>query len=134
MEKIRGLVFIAIMIVLLVSACSSAKPTKLKSKPTVQKSYNVEFVVKGTAKKAVIGFECDNFADDFVFEVQNIPWERNLSCKPGPGMNFTLTVTHRVDSPGSITCEIKVNGVTGDSETLSAMKDGLSMVSCSVFP
>jgi len=134
MNIIKGLVVIGILIAVICVGCSSAVPTKPIQQQPVQKSYNVEFIVTGTAPKAVIGFRCDNSGKDFVSEVQDIPWERKLSCRPGPGQNFTLSVTHRVDSPGSITCEIKVDGITGDSETLSAMKDGLSMVSCSVFP
>jgi len=129
MDRIRLLITVLVAIVILTTACSTETP-----KPTVAKSYNVVFTVTGTASKAVIGFRCDSSGKNVVSEVYDIPWEKKLTCRPGPGSNFTLSATHRVDSPGSLTCEIKVNGELKDSDTLSQMKDGLSMVSCSVFP
>ena len=122
-------IYIGVIFIIIWSACSAEKPS-----PTIAKSYSVVFSVAGTAPKAVIGFRCDNTGKDIVSEVFDVPWERKFTCRPGPGSNLTLSATHRVDSPGSLECEIWVDGELKDSDYLSHMKDGLSIVSCSVFP
>lgn len=127
----RTTLILVLIIGIISAACSRETPT-----PTVEKSYNVVFSVTGTAPRAVIGFRCDHKSSDHgvVSEVYDVPWEKRLTCRPSAGQNFSLSATHRVDSPGSLTCEIFVDGTLQNSETLSQMKDGLSIISCSVFP
>jgi len=141
---------ILVAILIFITACTTqpeeiveTKMVQITESPeqTDANTYKVLFRVTGTATKAKINLWDDRSGENLFMEVFDIPYEQSMDFVTlqekvdfFTELNLTLSVTNLVDYPGSLECDIWIDGKKTDSESLGQIQDGLSMVSCSVIP
>jgi hypothetical protein len=126
MKRIFNLLLLFVFLGLFITSCTAG------STPTQEPDTKLDVIlqVRGTTAEANVSYTCFNdppLAGDFI----ELPWELELSCEVQPGEGIRIFAIPR-ENPGTLTCEIYVNGELVASDSLG--QNETQRVKCEYIP